>query len=69
MALYIFILYSDDDLALKRVKAEYGDDLDALAAAENLAALCKVDVWSGERLVAQIKKGNEPLNVNNGHLG
>lgn len=64
MALYIFIFHFDDeDPATHRVELQFDHDLDALEAAENLAEHYKVDVWQGERLVAQVEWGNETLNV------
>jgi len=69
MGLYIFIFHFDDDIAARRIEALFDDDLDALEAAENLAELCRVDVWTGDRLVAQVKKGNESLNVKDEHSG
>jgi len=69
MGLYIFIFHSDDDVAIQRVEARFEDDLDALEAAEHLAEHCKIDVWCGERLVAQIKKGNQPFDVEDPHSG
>jgi hypothetical protein len=67
--LYIFIFHTDEDIAVQRMEAPFEDDLDALEAAENLAEHCRVDVWTGERLVAQVKKGNEPLSVKDLHSG
>ena len=69
MGLSIFIFHSDDDIAVERMEALFEDDLDALEAAENLAEYCQIDVWAGERLVAQVKKGNEPLNAKDLHSG
>jgi hypothetical protein len=67
--LYVFIFHTDEDIAVERMEALFVDDLSALEAAENLAEHCRIDVWNGERLVAQIKKGNEPLNVKDAHSG
>ena len=71
MELYIFICHSGDEESAisKRLELCFGDDLDALEAAEDLAEHCYVDVWAGERLVAQVKKGNEPLSVKDAHAG
>ena len=58
MALYILIFHFDDeDAAVYRSELEFDDDADALQAAENLAEHYKIDVWQGERLVAQVKQG------------
>jgi hypothetical protein len=69
MGLYILVFHTDDDIAVQRMEALFGDDLDALEAAENLAEHCKIDVWTGDRLVAQVKKGNEPLSVKDQRSG
>ena len=69
MGLYIFIFHCDDDIAIERMEVPFEDDLDALEAAENLAAQCRIDVWHGERFVAQVKKGNEPLDVKDARSG
>ena len=69
MGLYILVFHTDEDIAVQRMEALFGDDLDALEAAENLAEHCKIDVWTGDRLVAQVKKGNEPLSVKDQHSG
>ena len=69
MGLYIFIFHTDDDIAVERMEALFEDDLDALEAAENLAEHCKIDVSADERLVAQVKKGNEPLSAKDLHSG
>jgi hypothetical protein len=69
MGLYIFIFHTDEDIAVERMEALFGDDLDALEAAEHLAEHCKIDVWADDRLVAQVKKGNEPLNAKDPHSG
>lgn len=60
MGQYIFIFHLDDDSAAHRMELHFDDDLDALEAAETLSQDYKVDVWAGERLVAQVKKGNAP---------
>ena len=69
MGLYILVFHTDDDIAVQRMEALFGDDLDALEAAEHLAEHCKIDVWTGDRLVAQVKKGNEPLSVKDQRSG
>ena len=71
MGLYIFICHTgdDDSVVAARLEQQFDDDLDALEAAEDLAENCHVDVWTGERLVAQIKKGNEPFTVKDAHAG
>jgi len=69
MGLYILVFHTDEDIAVQRMEALFGDDLDALEAAENLAEHCKIDVWTGDRLVAQVKKGNEPLSVKDQRSG
>jgi len=72
MPLDILVFYPEDDadIAVKRESFEFDDDLDALEAAEHLAADGHaVDVWAGDKLIAQVKKGNEPLNVKDAHSG
>ena len=71
MPRYILVLYPDDDadFSVGSVYLEFEDDLDALAAAENVAEFFQVDVWGGEKLIAQVKKGNAPLNVTDRHSG
>ena len=69
---YIFICHSGDDddvIVLARVEQELEDDLDALESAERLAERCAFDVWADERLVAKVKRGNEPLNAMDRHSG
>lgn len=63
MAGYVFIFHSGryDDTATYRREFKFDDDLDALEAAQDAAENCTIDVWCGDRLVAQVKKGNEPL--------
>jgi len=64
MALYIFIFHFDDEgAAVRRVELEFDNEFDALEAAENLAEHYKVDVWQGERLVAQVERDDEALKV------
>ena len=72
MAAYIFIFHhgEDDDFAvITKVEHQFRDDLDALEAAQRLAEEFAVDVWSGETLVAQVKKGNEALSIEDSHSG
>lgn len=71
MPLYILVFYPNDDaeFAVGRVNAEFDDDLDALQAAEDVAEFFQVDVWAGEKLIAQVKKGNAPLGVTDAHSG
>jgi len=57
MSLYVFIFHFGSDIADQRAELEFDEDIDALEAAENLAKQHEVDVWTGERLVAQITKG------------
>jgi hypothetical protein len=64
MALYIFIFHFDDEgAAVQRAELEFDNEFDALEAAENLAEHYKVDVWQGERLVAQVERDDEALKV------
>lgn len=71
MTLYIFIFHSgdDDNVLTARMELNLVDDLDALETAECLAEQCQVDVWTGERFVAQIKKGNAPSSVKDARSG
>ena len=42
---------------------QFSDDLDALDAARLLSGDFSIEIWEGTKLVAQVKKGNEPLNA------
>jgi len=62
MPLYIFIFHFDDeDAAVYRSELEFDNDAEALDAAENLAHHYKIDVWQGEKLVAQVKHERQNL--------
>jgi hypothetical protein len=70
MSLYIFIFHPIyDDAAACRIEVKFDDDLEALEAAEHYQINYEIDVWTGDRFVAQVKKGNAPLNVNDAHAG
>ena len=71
MAVYIFILHSDDEQRgfASRCEFNFDDDLDASDAAQELEKECAVDVWCGDELIAQVKRGNEPLTIHDAHSG
>jgi len=42
---------------------QFKDDLDALDAARLLSEYFSIEIWDGAKLIAHVKKGNEPLNA------
>ena len=68
MALYDLFLFRDGEF-VGAVQRQCAEDLDALNAAR---ALCKdhlVEVYSEERFVARVKRGDEPLTVKDTRSG
>jgi hypothetical protein len=68
MALYKLSLLRDGEL-VKRVWHDLADDLHALELARTFCRDHVVEVYEGVRLVARVKKGDEPLNVTQSFSG
>ena len=62
MAFYKLFLLSDSD-PVGKIQIECRDDLDALDAARSLARDRVVEVYTGARLVARVKPGDEPPDI------
>ena len=62
MATYNLFLMRDGT-PVGRLERECDDDLDALAAARDLCGEHAVEVWQDGRLIARVKRNDEPLNV------
>lgn len=63
MATYKLSL-SRDGRAIGEIISHFGDDLGALETAEWLSIMDQsVVVHEGDRFVARVKRGNQPLNV------
>jgi hypothetical protein len=58
-----------DGAPVRQVERECADDLDALAAARDLCAEHAVELWQDDRLIARVKRNDEPLNVRDSALG
>ena len=62
MRSYKFTFRSDGDVAYS-TDHQFKDDLDALDAARLLSEYFSIEIWDGTKLIANVKKGNAPLNV------
>jgi VCBS repeat-containing protein len=62
MRFYRFTFHADGK-AQYSTDHQFEDDLDALDAARLLSDLFSIEIWDGARLIAHVKKGNEPLNA------
>jgi hypothetical protein len=60
MTAYKLFLFNDGEL-IGRLTRELADDLDAVDFAYDLCRNHAIDVFDGERLVARVKQGSEPL--------
>ena len=56
MALYIFVFHSGG-LPVYRAEQEFADDAEAIKTAAHLSRDVAVDVWLGERVLAELPKG------------
>jgi len=61
LALYRLLLFLNGDL-VGEVSRDCADDLESLEAARKLSINYAVEVYWGNRLVARVKMGDEPLN-------
>ena len=68
MALYQIFQFRNGEL-VGEVKRQCADDLDALDAARALCMEFAVEVYTGLRLVARIKKGDAPLAAKDANSG
>lgn len=65
MALYILFRFHDSVL-IDTLDREFDDDLDALDGASALCGEHTIEVYDAGRFVARIKRGDEPLHVQDG---
>ena len=56
MALYLFVFHSAG-LPVYRTEQEFADDEEAIRTAAHLSRDLAVDVWLGERILAELPKG------------
>jgi len=68
MAMYRLFLIRDGE-PMAQVLRDCADDLDAPELARTLCTKHVVEVYCYERLVARVKQGDEPLNVNDARSG
>lgn len=61
---YSLRLLDPEGRVVSRRSLPLHDDLDALDEAVRHARSQAVEVWQGQRLVARVKPGNAPLDVN-----
>jgi hypothetical protein len=52
-----------DGAVLHSAEHQFDDDLDALDEAARLSEDFEIEIVSGERFVARVKKGDEPLSA------
>jgi hypothetical protein len=55
--------YSLDGLLIYKTEHEFADDLDALDVAQHLAKDFEIEVVSGDRFVARVKRGDKRLDA------
>jgi hypothetical protein len=68
LLIYTFHYRLDGQIAYS-AKHEFIDDLDALDTAEQLVAEFEIEVFSGDRFVARINKGDRALNIEDARSG
>ena len=62
MPVYLFILH-EQDVVLTKFEHELPDDATALEVAQAASQYAEVDLWAGERIVAQLERSGAGCNT------